>query len=166
MSDPEELEVVEVATFLYSHEAEVARAVLEAHGIDSFIQDGEMARANWMLVGALGGVKLQVAAGDAERARALLEEDHTGESQEWEADGADDGAESEAGETAEPETATEVTCPFCGSRELSFARFSKAASVWALLLLGIPLLVRKRRYTCDRCHRTWREGEGGTGNTP
>lgn len=163
---------VEVATFLYVHEAQMARAALEAEGVEAFIQDQEMARANWMLTTAIGGVKLEVAAEDADRAREILARDHAGEALPWEDQGPEgfgDGAAREGGPPAplraqEPPSAE--ACPACGSQDVSYRRFSKGAIVLTILCLGVPILVMRRRYTCNRCLRRWREGEGAPPRAP
>lgn len=160
MSDSER--PVEVATFLYVHEAEMARALLEARGIEAFVQDGEMARANWMLATAIGGVKLEVAAADARRAVEILEADHSGEPVDWEerpetVGGGPAPPTGEATGAARPE---DETCPGCGSRDVTFRRFSKGAIILTILFLGVPILILRRRFTCNSCLRTWKEGEG------
>lgn len=65
-------DLVSVATFNLLAEAEVARSVLEADGIASVVQDRGLAAVLPALALTTGGVRLFVAADDAERARALL----------------------------------------------------------------------------------------------
>jgi hypothetical protein len=69
MSDAEPL--VTVATFDSLTQAELARSVLDAEGIRSFLIDAETVNMGWYISGAVGGIKLQVAKSDflpAERA--------------------------------------------------------------------------------------------------
>jgi hypothetical protein len=69
MSDAEPL--VTVATFDSLTQAELARGVLDAEGIRSFLADAETVNMTWSISGAVGGIKLQVAKSDflpAERA--------------------------------------------------------------------------------------------------
>jgi hypothetical protein len=63
-----------VATFSNLIVANMARNKLESAGIKAFLNDQEMAGGLWHLSGALGGVKLQVAESDAERAVDVLEQ--------------------------------------------------------------------------------------------
>jgi hypothetical protein len=66
-------DLVTVRTFLNPTEAELAKGLLEAAGIESFLFDDNMGRMYWM--NAVGGVKLRVDASNAEAASRLLEED-------------------------------------------------------------------------------------------
>lgn len=69
-------DLVVIATFTFPSEAEVAASVLDAEGIDSLIERPFIAgaRPSW-LFGDSGrkGVRLLVRAGDAERARDVLD---------------------------------------------------------------------------------------------
>jgi Putative prokaryotic signal transducing protein len=68
--------LVTVARFVDSVEASLAKNCLEDAGISAFLADAETATMAWQISNALGGVKLQVAAPDAYRARVVLEEQH------------------------------------------------------------------------------------------
>lgn len=70
MSD--ELETI--VTFWSPMEANLAKGQLEAAGIRSFLSGEEAAAMTWLLTNAMGGIKLQVAARDADRAHACLAE--------------------------------------------------------------------------------------------
>jgi hypothetical protein len=65
-------DLVAVASFNLLAEAEVARSVLEADGIASFVQDRGLAAVLPPVALTSGGVRLFVAADDAERAREIL----------------------------------------------------------------------------------------------
>ena len=56
-------------------EAQVVLSVLRASGVEAFIPDEHMAGLYSTAVLATNGVRVQVSASDAERARALLESD-------------------------------------------------------------------------------------------
>jgi hypothetical protein len=64
--------MVVIASFGRIMEAELARARLEAEGIPAFLLDENAVSANPFYSPALGGIKLAVAARDAERAREIL----------------------------------------------------------------------------------------------
>ncbi len=74
MLDPEyELSrLVTVETFSSAWEAQLARAALEAEGIDAVIADEHFLRLYGALTSTLGGVRLQVRPEDAGRAADLL----------------------------------------------------------------------------------------------
>jgi Putative prokaryotic signal transducing protein len=63
---------VTVATFETPMEAQLARNQLDEEGIDAFLEGAETVVMFTNLGGAMGGVKLQVAAEDARRAQAIL----------------------------------------------------------------------------------------------
>jgi hypothetical protein len=65
-------EPVTVAQYPFRTAAEAARVRLEAEGIAAFLCDAEVVDMNWLLGNALGWIKLQVPAADAERAAAIL----------------------------------------------------------------------------------------------
>lgn len=61
-------EIVVVTELPY--EAELARARLEAQGIDAWVLDADQVRMQWHVAGAIGGVKVGVHPDDAACARA------------------------------------------------------------------------------------------------
>ena len=112
-------------------EAEVVRAKLEQHGIFAFLPDKNLVGAAWYLTQAVGGVRLQVSEGELESARLLL-----GES-----------------DTALPEGGID-SCPECGSGDV-FRPASLVAGIAALILAGMPLLMRRRGRYCRQCRHKW-----------
>ncbi len=64
---------VTLATFGTATEAHVVKNALEAAGIQGYLLGEELTNMNWGLGTALGGVQLQVAEPDLERAAAVLE---------------------------------------------------------------------------------------------
>jgi hypothetical protein len=64
--------LVTVETFSSAWEAQLARAALEAEGIDAVIADEHFLHLYGALTGTLGGVRLQVRPEDADRATDLL----------------------------------------------------------------------------------------------
>jgi hypothetical protein len=63
-----------IRTFSDRGEAEIARSLLEAEGIDAATAADDT-RGNWPQFDLSAGVQLVVEAADAERARALLDEE-------------------------------------------------------------------------------------------
>ena len=67
-------EFVTVAAFNELPKAEIARNILEEAGIKTYLSDSELVAMDWLIANAVGGVKVQVASGDAERAHEVLAE--------------------------------------------------------------------------------------------
>jgi hypothetical protein len=59
-------------------EAELAKGVLDAAGIEAFLFDDNMVRLDWFNANALGGVKLRVDAANVEAANRVLDESVSG----------------------------------------------------------------------------------------
>jgi hypothetical protein len=66
-------ELTTVATFHQAAQAELARNVLAEAGIQAVVADAEIVAMDWLLANAVGGIKVQVRAEDAERAAAVLD---------------------------------------------------------------------------------------------
>ena len=64
--------LVTLTAYVNAYEAHIAKACLEEAGILVFLQDAETAGLYWHMSNAIGGVKLQVPAGDVERAMDIL----------------------------------------------------------------------------------------------
>jgi hypothetical protein len=67
-------DLVPIRTFWNLLEAELAKGLLAAAGIDAFLFDDNMVRLDWFNANALGGVKLRVDADMVEEANRVLEE--------------------------------------------------------------------------------------------
>ena len=66
--------LVTVATFDNLPKAEMARILLKQEGLVAVLTDGNMVATDWLLSNAIGGIKLQVASEDADRALFILNE--------------------------------------------------------------------------------------------
>ena len=66
--------LVVIRSFWNLMEAELAKGVLDAAGIEAFLFDDNMVRLDWFNANALGGVKLRVEASNVEAANQILEE--------------------------------------------------------------------------------------------
>jgi len=138
-----------VGRFSYLHEADIAKALLESEGIESWLLDEHQIRHRWFLAGALGGVKVAVAPQFAEQAQALLSQDLSdslGDLPEQTLPGHPEEHCPQCGATADFETSTQrLPGPFQWLVSFLF------------LLLG--LLVPRRRFTitrrCGRCSHEW-----------
>ena len=65
-------ELVTIHNGVYLHEAEFVKSVLEAEGIEALIPDAFTVGVDPALSVPLGGIRVQVAKQDAERAAATL----------------------------------------------------------------------------------------------
>jgi len=121
-------------------DAEVARAVLEAGGVDAIVVDDDLVAVQWQYSLAIGGVKVQVDVRDLGRAEALLREDRSAE------------AFRSAGIPGDEDAAER--CPACGAAS---GRSHRSRRRWAAAayLTGLPLLLGRRGWRCEACHHGW-----------
>ena len=136
--EDEYVELADAATFMYVHEAELAASHLAAAGIDAHIVNRDTLGIHSLLSVAMGGVRVQVAPEDLVRARQVL----TAEEIDIDLPGA---GPYRGGVTTDPDV-----CGDCGNRKPTgtAARIPWFALL-SVLLLGIPLLFRRRR--CPTC---------------
>ena len=73
MQTKSETTFVTVATFMNTFEAELARNELHAAGIHAFLIGQPIAAVDWIRIGTIGGIRLQVPSDEAERTSAILE---------------------------------------------------------------------------------------------
>jgi DNA-directed RNA polymerase subunit RPC12/RpoP len=125
-------ELITVATFEYAHFAHLSRAKLESEGIESYIFDEYTSSMNWLYNNAIGGIKLKVRGEDYEGALKILNENVEVENEE-----------------------AEIICPACRSKEIRNEKISKKLAYISILLLGFPLLFKKRTYDCENCGMKW-----------
>ena len=64
--------MVTIRTFSMLPEAHLLQSLLAGSGIDSFLPDENTIQLDWMWSNAIGGVRVQVAEADAEKAGELL----------------------------------------------------------------------------------------------
>ena len=129
--------LVTIARYQNVSTANLAKNKLEIAGIVSFLADAETINTDWLLSNALGGVKLQVEASDADRAREQLSyelDDASLEALEQE-------AVDSANEWAEPHgtTADEPLLPLSDREEL--AKRAWRGALLSLLFSPLFLLI-------------------------
>lgn len=138
-------EMVTLRQFRDLPEALFAKGSLESAGIECALIDDNMVRLDWFISNLLGGVKLQVAAEDAEAANEILNQpipEHF-----------------DAGETGEFH---QPRCPKCESLEVSFQELNKPLA-YTTAYLGVPLPVRYKAWRCQSCNAEW-EGTAEAGS--
>jgi hypothetical protein len=129
---------VEVFTDLAS--AELTHSTLEAEGIHAYIPNAHLIGVNWQASNAVGGIVVQVAPEDLERARAVLAVSRSSALPE----------EPEPGRYGPP-------CPQCGSHATHpdpNARRMVALSLLfppAIILTGPAYLFARGRFQCSAC---------------
>jgi hypothetical protein len=119
-------------------EALVARAVIESAGIFCFLKDENLVRLDWQVSNFIGGIRLQVAATDAEAAEAIL---------------------------AQPVPNTflipdqpgfeQPRCPRCTSTDITWERQGRKAALASLYLFSLPLPRGSESWHCDSCDLSW-----------
>lgn len=138
-----------VRTYLDPVEAEMARTHLGSHGIHATVL--EVTSFNPALTGAAGGIRLQVAASDAEQASDLL-------------------AQLEATPEAADDEVAAVRCPRCELEYCSLERerLGAAAGHPFAVVLAVPAaLLSKKRWRCHKCEHVWDDpAEGPRTRTP
>jgi hypothetical protein len=133
-------EMVTLRQFRDLPEALLAKGSLESSGIESQLIDDNMIRMNWFISNLLGGIKLKVHADDVEAANEILSQP-VPETIEIE----------EVGSYAQP------TCPTCHSMDVTYQELNKLLSYGSAGLLGIPVPVHKRAWTCHACGHEWED---------
>ncbi len=125
-------DLVTVRVFTNVPEAHVACTALLAAGLEASLRDEHLVSMQWLYSNAVGGVKLQVPAEQAEEARALL----------------DTAAIVEA---PTPATDDEEACQECHSRQSESVLWGRQPAFWSWLVLGVPLFPVRRLRRCRRC---------------
>ncbi|HSY37508.1 MAG TPA: DUF2007 domain-containing protein [Acidobacteriaceae bacterium] len=139
--------LVTVARYRDLSEAIVARSVLESAGLFCFLQDENTIRMEWGWSNALGGLRLQVAAQDADRAHELLSQPRP-----------------ETIEFAEGPPFEQPRCPQCESPKIQLHGGPTKAATVSLLVFGLPLPNRSKHrneevWHCLNCGCTWMDDE-------
>ncbi len=135
------MDLVQLATFMYPHEAHLAMGKLDAHGIESSLQDELTIQINNFYSNAIGGVKLHVLAEDLDRAKEVLALDYSAE-QDEDAD--------QIKETASETNAFQ--CPNCNSWNVGEPRLKGPFALLSTLLLGFPFPLVSKQSLCFDCH--------------
>lgn len=126
--------MITVDTFSKPEEAHLLRTRLESGGVRAYVQDEHLVQMNWLYSNAIGGVRVQIAVEDLEKAQRILRQD-----------------------PIPLPDAEDVACPFCDSQEVAPDELPRRISFASLLVIGFPFLFAKHRYRCQACHNTWNE---------
>lgn len=134
---------IQIASYSFPHEANIAKASLEAAGIPASIADEHTINMDWLYSNALGGVRLFVPEEFVEEAKALIEEDFSHI--------VDEEFEELAEESFTEKVDEKATCPACGGNELEPYTIGKKPAFIVFLLLGFPLFFYKQGSKCLSC---------------
>jgi hypothetical protein len=104
-------DLITVRRFYTVNDAEMAKMLLEAEGISSFIADATLIAMDWFFGNAVGWVKLQVAAPDVDRAAQILAAMGPSEAPDTLSEPEDDSSCLQCGR---PMPEGVATCPDCG----------------------------------------------------
>lgn len=146
MESTREEKLVTVASFTDVIEAKIVQSMLEAEGINCYVQDENIIGMNWMYSAAVGGVKLKVKESDKDEALVLLSDNVRIE--EVPAFFPDEHVKG---------SADTPLCPTCGSDDVIKEKVSKRAFFLTWIFLGFPIPFFGRTYKCLTCRRTWKK---------
>jgi hypothetical protein len=120
----------------------VERGKLESEGIQTFLKDEATVQVYNFYSNAVGGVKLQVFAYDAERAIAIL----------------NNVKETPRTITvfSKKELESSSLCPFCGSENISKKKNATWLTLIPYLLVGFIFPVYRNSYICFDCDKRWK----------
>jgi hypothetical protein len=121
-------ELVTIDRFLFVNDAELARATLDAHGLDAVLADENIVRMSWGDAQAHGGVRLQVRRRDAAEAMEILRDEQMR------------GVELDHGDVTPPRG---ETCRRCGSEEIFPVESRAKVFSRAVLLMFLGFFVSR-----------------------
>lgn len=135
-----------IASFNEPWEAHILCGRLQHEGIDAQVAHEHHVWANWMFATALGGVKVQVADEDVERAQVIADRYQAG-----------DYADELAAEFPNDEAAKLPECPACGAHASMPYRSAGARvlSVAAYVATTVVIPPVPSGLRCTQCGHTW-----------
>jgi hypothetical protein len=128
------MEMILIKTFMYPHEAHLAKGKLEAQDIACELRDELTVQINNFYSNAIGGVKLLVSEVAVEQAIEILEADYS--------------SDLEIDKVSYPNI---KACSFCGSSNVSDSFITGNWALLSTLLMGFPLPFVKMKAKCFGC---------------
>jgi len=117
-----------IATYTKMEDAHLAVSKLEGSGVQAWLRDEATANLYWLYSNAIGGVKVEVADENVERAREVLQ--------------------------LPKEESGLLKCPHCGSENIS-VRQMNLLSALALLFLNFIIPGRRNKVDCLDCGKSF-----------
>jgi hypothetical protein len=130
-------------------EALVARAVVESSGIFCFLKDENLVRLDWQVSNFIGGIRLQVAAEDAEAAEAILSQPIP-----------------DSISIPDQPGFMQPRCPRCTSTDITWERQGRKAALASLYLFSLPLPRGSESWHCNSCDLRWVEDDDPVETAP
>lgn len=130
--------MITIARYSWPHEAQIARAKLESEGVPVFVADEHTVSVNWLLSGAVGGIRVQVPEEHAARAVEILQRDDS------------EAVEALAEDPEEEWEEPEPRCPACGGA-LAMHTPGRRPAFLSWLFLGFPIGSVRRKLCCTNC---------------
>lgn len=130
-------DVVLLDSFTNVVEANLAKGTLESEGIEAYLLGDDMVAANWLLMNAIGGLRLMVGSGDENRAKEIL--------QEYRA----------VKEASIRENTSAITCPRCHSKKIKVHNPFWLPGLIFILVAKMPAFFNMQRMKCKECKFIW-----------
>ena len=140
--------LVTVRKFRDVPEALLAQGFLKSGGVESFLVDETTIRMDWMWSNLLGGVKLCVNREDADSAAQILNQEIP---EKFDFGGVEDF--------------DQPRCPQCNSLDIAYDDLNKPATYATAFVLGVPIQIKSRRWTCRVCGYIWDQSEEEAGKS-
>jgi hypothetical protein len=139
---PEFRDLTTIRRYRDLSEALVARAVIESAGIFCFLKDENLVRLDWQVSNFIGGIRLQVAAGDVDVANDIL-------------------SQPVPNEIFIPDQPgfMQPRCPRCTSTDIAWERQGRKAALASLYLFSLPLPRGSESWHCNSCDLRWVDDE-------
>ncbi len=133
---------VTIKTFTYPHQSYMVRGKLESEGIQTFLKDENTVNACNFYSNAIGGVKLQVFAKDAERALNIIN--------------ITESVVEEMVILSSNDITDKTKCPFCKSTNIKQMTYGNWLTFLPFLIIGFIIPVYKHSNLCFDCGKRWR----------
>lgn len=118
-----------IASYTQLEDAHLAVSKLEGSGVSAWLRDEATANLYWFYSNAIGGVKVEVAEEDIDRAREILE--------------------------LPKEDSGIITCPQCGSQNVRMRQMNLLFAL-GIIFLNLILPHRKFRADCLECRESFK----------
>lgn len=137
-----------IHSFLYPHEAHLARTFLESEGLESEIRDEFTVQVNNFYSNAIGGVKLLVREEDFDRGIELLTKGEFIKQH--------DKPALKIERVFVEKNFKRNVCPFCNSENISIKKDPNILTILVIFVINAAFPIFKKSYKCYDCGRQWK----------
>ncbi len=127
-----------LSSYTKLEDAHLAVSLLQGNGVEAWLRDEATANLYWLYSNAIGGVKVEVAEQDLDRAREILQ----------------------LPKVEDPGDDALLRCPYCDSQDVRLREMNLVAAL-ALIFLNLILPGRSRTADCGACGKCFRLGRTG-----